>query len=70
MNGNQVDQTKSADQDGNGTMQDDRKTTLRTMLLERRQVLTREIDELIARHRSDQTLQREQSVADTGRIPG
>ncbi len=66
MNGNQVDQTKSADQDGNGTMQDDRKTTLRTMLLERRQVLTREIDELIARHRSDQLLQREQSVADTG----
>jgi len=36
------------------------------MLLERRQTLTREIDELIARHRSDQLLQREQSVADTG----
>jgi DnaK suppressor protein len=36
------------------------------MLLERRQVFTREIDELLARHRTDQLLQREQSVADTG----
>jgi hypothetical protein len=47
-------------------MQDDRNAALKTMLLERRQVLTREIDELLARHRSDQLLQREQSVADTG----
>jgi DnaK suppressor protein len=61
MNANQVDQTKSIDQAGN-----DRHTSLKTMLLERRQTLTREIDELIARHRSDQLLQREQSVADTG----
>jgi len=65
MNGNQVDQTKSADQAGHD-IEGDRNTALRTMLLERRQVLTREIDELIARHRSDQLLQREQSVADTG----
>ena len=61
MNANQVDHTNSVDQSGN-----DRKTSLKTMLLERRQTLTREIDELIARHRSDQLLQREQSVADTG----
>jgi DnaK suppressor protein len=61
MNANQVDHTKSIDQSGN-----DRHTSLKTMLLERRQTLTREIDELIARHRSDQLLQREQSVADTG----
>jgi DnaK suppressor protein len=66
MNGNQVDQTKSADRAGNDITQDDRNTSLRTMLLDRRQVLTREIDELIARHRSDQLLQREQSVADSG----
>jgi DnaK suppressor protein len=44
----------------------DRNASLKTMLLERRQTLTREIDELIARHRSDQLLQRDQSVADTG----
>jgi DnaK suppressor protein len=61
MNANQVDHTNSVDQSGN-----DRNTSLKTMLLERRQTLTREIDELIARHRSDQLLQREQSVADTG----
>jgi DnaK suppressor protein len=61
MNANQVDHTKSIDQSGN-----DRHTSLKTMLLERRHTLTREIDELIARHRSDQLLQREQSVADTG----
>lgn len=66
MNGNQVDQTKSMDGAGNDIIQDDRNTSLRTMLLERRQVLTREIDELIARHRRDQILQREQSVADSG----
>ncbi len=66
MNGNQVDQTKSMDGAGNDIIQDDRNTSLRTMLLERRQVLTREIDELIARHRRDQLLQREQSVADSG----
>ncbi|MDQ6733428.1 MAG: TraR/DksA C4-type zinc finger protein [Nitrospirota bacterium] len=60
MNANQVD-PKSVDQADN-----DRNTSLKTMLLERRQTLTREIDELIARHRSDQRLQREQSVADTG----
>lgn len=45
---------------------DDRKESLRTMLLERRNVLTREIDDLIQRHRTDQLTQREQSVADTG----
>lgn len=45
---------------------DDRKESLRTMLLERRNVLTREIDDLIQRHRTDQRTQREQSVADTG----
>ena len=61
MNANQVDHTNSVDQYGN-----DRNTSLKTMLLERRQTLTREIAELIARHRSDQLLQREQSVADTG----
>jgi len=71
MNGNGVDQTKSEDQAGtdrtrNDIAQDDRNTSLKTMLIERRQVLTREIDELLARHRSDQLLQREQSVADTG----
>lgn len=60
MNANQVD-PKSVDQAGN-----DRNTSLKTMLLERRQTLTREIDGLIARHRRDQLLQREQSVADTG----
>jgi DnaK suppressor protein len=61
MNANQVDHTKSVDQ-----ADKDRNASLKTMLLERRQTLTREIDELIARHRSDQLLQREQSVADTG----
>jgi DnaK suppressor protein len=61
MNANQVDHTNSVDQSGN-----ERNISLKTMLLERRQTLTREIDELIARHRSDQLLQREQSVADTG----
>jgi DnaK suppressor protein len=61
MNANQVDHTKSVDQ-----ADKDRNATLKTMLLERRQTLTREIDELIARHRSDQLLQRDQSVADTG----
>ena len=61
MNANQVDHTKSVDQTDR-----DRNTSLKTMLLERRQTLTREIDELIARHRSDQLLQRDQSVADTG----
>jgi DnaK suppressor protein len=66
MNGNQVDQAKSGDQTGNDITQDDRNASLKTMLLERRQVLTREIDELLARHRRDQRLQREQSVADTG----
>lgn len=66
MNGNQVDRTRSTGPSGNNLMQDDRNAALKTMLLERRQVLTREIDELLARHRSDQLLQREQSVADTG----
>jgi DnaK suppressor protein len=66
MSGNQVDHTQSADQAANEITPDDRDTSLRAMLLERRQALTREIDELIARHRSDQILQREQSVADTG----
>ena len=66
MNGNQIDQANSAHRAGSDTIQDDRNTSLRTMLLERRQVLTREIDELLARHRSDQLLQREQSVADSG----
>jgi DnaK suppressor protein len=66
MNGNQVDETKSADPAGNDITQDDRNASLKTMLLARRQVLTREIDDLLARHRSDQLLQREQSVADTG----
>lgn len=71
MNGNGADQTKSEDQAGtdrtrNDIAQDDRNTSLKTMLIERRQVLRREIDELLARHRSDQLLQREQSVADTG----
>jgi DnaK suppressor protein len=61
MNANQVDHTKSVDQ-----ADKDRNASLKTMLLERRQTLTREIDELIARHRSDQLLQRDQSVADTG----
>jgi len=61
MNANQVDHTNSVDQSGN-----ERNISLKTMLLERRQTLTREIEELIARHRSDQLLQREQSVADTG----
>ena len=36
------------------------------MLLERRQELTRQIDELLARHRTEQLVQRDQSVADTG----
>jgi DnaK suppressor protein len=65
MNGNQIEQNKPADQGGQDR-EDDRHTSLRTLLLERRQVLTREIDELIARHRSDQSLQRGQSVPDTG----
>ena len=66
MNGNQVDHTRSTDQAGNKLTQDDRNASIKAMLLERRQALTREIDELLARHRSDQLLQREQSVADTG----
>jgi DnaK suppressor protein len=66
MNGNQIEQNPGASQDAADVMPDDRKASLRTMLLERRNVLTREIDELLARHRTDQLIQREQSVADTG----
>ena len=64
MNGNPVKTNPSVEvEDG---AQNDRKESLRAMLLERRAVLTREIDDLIQRHRSDQLMQREQSVADTG----
>src|SRR5918994_225902 len=64
MNGNQVEPTTPTEaEDG---ARDDRTEALRTMLLERRNVLTREIDDLIQRHRTDQLIQREQSVADTG----
>lgn len=66
MNGNQVEDNAGADQDAIDTKPDDRKEALRAMLLERRNVLTRDIDELLARHRTDQLIQREQSVADTG----
>jgi len=66
MNGNDVEQRTPAGDPGLETARDDRKESLRTMLLERRQVLTREIDDLIAKHRSDQLTQREQSVSDTG----
>lgn len=66
MNGNQVKPNAGADQDAADITPKDRKESLRTMLLERRNVLTREIDELLARHRTDQLIQREQSVADTG----
>ncbi|WP_447978274.1 TraR/DksA family transcriptional regulator [Candidatus Nitrospira bockiana] len=51
---------------GAAAIDDDRKETLRRMLLERRQVLTREIDDLLARRRIDQGIQREQSVPDPG----
>ena len=64
MNGSQVKPNTSVDVEDGG--QNDRKESLRAMLLERRAVLTREIDDLIQRHRSDQLMQREQSVADTG----
>ncbi len=66
MNGHQIDRAMSTDETANEATRDDRTQSLRTMLLERRQVFTREIDELLARHRTDQLLQREQSVADTG----
>ena len=66
MNGNQVEHNAGAGQDTTDVTPDERKDSLRTMLLERRNVLTREINELLARHRTDQLIQREQSVADTG----
>jgi DnaK suppressor protein len=63
MNGNQVEPKTPTAEDA---MRDDRKESLRTMLLERRTVLTREIDDLLQRHRTDQLIQREQSVSDSG----
>ena len=69
MNGQDVQNRGGANGVANGTSgieQDSRKESLRRMLLERRQALTREIDELLAQRRTDQRLQREQSVADPG----
>lgn len=69
MNGHEVHNRGGANGVANGTggiEQEARKEDLRRMLLERRQVLTREIDDLLAQRRTDQRVQREQSVADPG----
>ncbi len=49
----------------NQTMSEGRTERLRQLLLARRQEIQRQIDELLAQHRSDQTQLREESVADT-----
>lgn len=48
----------------NQTMSDGRTEALRRMLLERRQVTQRQIDELLAAHRAEQNRLREESVPD------
>lgn len=48
----------------NQTMSGDRTERLRQLLLARRQDVQRQIDELLAQHRADQTRLREESVAD------
>ncbi|HET6675079.1 MAG TPA: TraR/DksA C4-type zinc finger protein [Nitrospiraceae bacterium] len=49
----------------NQTMPEGRTERLRQLLLVRRQEIQRQIDELLAQHRADQTQLREESVADT-----
>ena len=66
MDGNQVEHNAANTRDTSEKPQAHRNESLRTMLLERRQVLTQQIDELLARHRTEQLVQRDQSVADTG----
>ena len=49
----------------NQTMPEGRTERLRQLLVVRRQEIQRQIDELLAQHRADQTQLREESVADT-----